>query len=346
MRRKKVKGEGRRAKEERAENSDATSSSSASSSLPDARVTVSVVGAGRLGTALALALSACGYSIASVVARRASSARRAASLLGAQTQALAASRLSELPPADILFITTPDDAIAATASRLAETLQTETRETGSASVRARARTPRVALHASGALSSDMLAPLRACGFHVGSMHPLIAVSDASAGAESLRRAFYCTEGDARAVRAARNLVRSLGGQSFTVATGDKALYHAAAVMTSGHTVALFDLATELLAHCGLAPALARRALLPLLDSTLDNLSAQSIPARALTGSFARADAATIRQHLAALRAQTDRTALHAYALLGQRSLHLAEQNGADAAALREIRRALDEVFKD
>jgi predicted short-subunit dehydrogenase-like oxidoreductase (DUF2520 family) len=293
---------------------------------------VAVVGAGRLGTALARALAACGYEVAAVVARRARSAERAASLVGPRTRALSAAQLTQLPPVKLLFITTPDDAIEATAARLALDVQRDV------------RTHRIALHASGALSSDALAPLRERGFHVGSMHPLIAVSEPLAGAESLRRAFFCIEGDGRAVAAARRIVRALGAQSFTIDTKDKALYHAAAVMTSGHTVALFSLAAELLARCGLTEARARRVLWPLLQSTLENLSTQT-PARALTGTFARADVSTVRKHLDALRAQPEGAALQAYALLGERSLRLAVENGADAASVKEIARALEEILR-
>ncbi|HVF50350.1 MAG TPA: DUF2520 domain-containing protein [Pyrinomonadaceae bacterium] len=295
---------------------------------------VAVVGAGRLGTALGRALAACGYEVAAVVARRARHAARAASLVGGRTQGLSAAQLSELPPVKIVFITTPDDRIEETAARLAETMKGDA-----------ATPPRVALHASGALSSDALAPLRARGFAVGSLHPLIAVSDATTGAESLRRAFFCVEGDARATVAARKIVRTLGARSFTIDTKDKALYHAAAVMTSGHTVALFALAVELLMRCGLTATNARRVLLPLLDSTLENLSTQT-PARALTGTFARADTSTVRRHLDALSALDDPTALRVYALLGERSLRLAAENGADSRALAGIARALDEILNN
>ena len=171
------------------------------------------MGAGRLGTALALALAACGYEVRALVARRAGHARRAVELAGVRALALPAARLAELPPSELLFIATPDDALAGVAERVAATARVG---------------GRVALHTSGALSSEVLAPLRAGGFRVGSMHPLAAVSDAAAGAESLRRAFYCVEGDAAAVAAARRVVRDLGGESFSIRTEDKALYHAAA----------------------------------------------------------------------------------------------------------------------
>lgn len=280
-----------------------------------------------MGTALALALASRGYEVAALVSRTRAGARKAAALVGLRAAALSAGRLDELPAVDIIFITTPDDVIAATAERLAEA-------TGPGGGRGR-----VALHTSGALASDVLSPLGARGFGVGSMHPLAAVSEARAGAESLGRAFYCVEGDARALRAARRVVRDLGGQSFSIRARDKALYHAAAVMTAGHAVALFDAAARLLASCGLTERRARAVLLPLLASAHGNLSGQT-PARALTGTFARADTETVRKHLAALRETGVPGALAVYTLLGELSLRLAEKNGADAAALDEIRSAL------
>jgi predicted dinucleotide-binding enzyme len=68
--------------------------------MPDAKrkqkTTVSIIGAGRLGTALAVALHARGYSIESLVARRAQKARYAAILLGGKPQVLAAKQLPSL----------------------------------------------------------------------------------------------------------------------------------------------------------------------------------------------------------------------------------------------------------
>ncbi len=317
-------------------------STSTKTQLPN----VAIVGAGRLGTALALALAAHGYQVNALVARRRSSAQRAARLFKhPQPIALDMRELAALPHAiDLLLITTPDDQIAATAARLAQSELARSNNASDAHAHnkhARKQNRCVVLHTSGALSSAELAELRACGFAVGSLHPLVSVSDARAGAESLSGAYYCVEGDGAAVRAARKLVRALAGHSFSIKPADKALYHAAAVLAAGHTVALFDLAAELLAHCGVTRAHARRALSPLTYSTLTNLLAAHDPARALTGPFARGDAATIRKSLAALGTLTDSAARNIYALLGAHALRLARTKGAHAA---EIEAALNSVL--
>ena len=285
------------------------------------------MGAGRLGTALASALGECGYEVRALVSRGAAGARRAAARAGVKTFALGAGELSRLPSVELLFIATTDDALSVAVASLASLPE------------ARAR---VALHTSGALSAEVLAPLRERGYRIGSMHPLAAVSEPRAGAQSLRKAFYCVEGDALAVRAARRVVRDLGGRSFTIASEGKALYHAAAVMTAGHVVALFDTALDTLRRCGLEKERAREVLLPLLQSTTENLSSQT-PERALTGSFARADAETVIKHMESLRGLRDSDALSTYVALGEHSLKLAERAGASRESVARVRRVLSKA---
>ena len=292
--------------------------------------TVSIIGAGRLGTALALALASRGYSVEAVVARRLSHAQMARKAL-AGGLALSENQLSELPASTLVLIATPDDVISSVARKLAKSQKEKSRH-------------RTVLHTSGALSSEVLKPLRDAGFYTGSLHPLISVSDSRSGAADLQASFYCLEGDQGAMRFARRIVRDLGGRSFTIDSGQKALYHAAAVMASGHMVALFDLATEMLARCGLDLAKARKVLLPLVESTVRNLSS-STPARALTGTFARGDLNTVKKHLDALISERQRDALAAYRLLGKRSLKLLEENGADTTLLKQIQKILDESPK-
>ena len=301
------------------------------------RPSVLIVGAGRLGTAMGLALKAKGYEIDVVVTRRLVAARQAARAFGPGTMALSAPQLLRfsarlqdcLNRCSLVLIATPDDSIARIAEQLAVIFKSK-------SVRSLRR---IALHTSGALSARVLRPLRSAGFATGSLHPLISISDSRSGSETLASAFFSVEGDPKAVRVASSLVRDLGGRSFRIDSRRKALYHAAAVTAAPNMTALFDIALEMLGRCGLSPQRARQVLLPLAESTLANLARQD-PAQALTGTFKRGDVATVEKHLAALKSANLPQALAAYVLLGQRSLSLVGRHHANRAGLDQIARIL------
>jgi predicted short-subunit dehydrogenase-like oxidoreductase (DUF2520 family) len=227
-----------------------------------------------------------------------------------------ATQIRSLPPADLFLICVPDDQIAGVALEL--------------SALNFGRAP-VALHTSGALSSDVLAPLRKNGWHTGSLHPLISVSDARG---SIRGAFWGVEGDPHATRIAKAIVRDLDGESFSIRSAEKPLYHAAAVMTSGNVTALFDVALEMLVECGLTRRTARRILQPLLASTVQNLETKN-PAQALTGTFSRGDVETVKRHLAALKKSGLTDALELYRLLGKRSLKMTKKHSRITQILSE-----------
>ncbi|HEV7475824.1 MAG TPA: Rossmann-like and DUF2520 domain-containing protein [Pyrinomonadaceae bacterium] len=293
---------------------------------------VSIIGAGRLGQALALGLQSSGYPILALVARRHQKAEKAVALLGNTVEtspplALATSRLVDLPSAALTIIATPDDVIEETAGRLAG-LQ-------------RGRAERTILHTSGALSSAVLAPLAEVGFQTGSIHPLIAVNDSASGAAAFSGTYFCLEGTRKAIKLARTIVDDLGGNSFTIKPESKALYHAAAVMASPHLAALFDLAISMLGACGLGRRDAQKVLMPLLESTVNNLKT-STPQQALTGTFARGDLATVRKHLSAMTENDVAQAIEIYKLLGLRSLQLAGKSGLDPERAKMIR----ELLKD
>ena len=279
---------------------------------------IAFIGAGRLGGALAFALSECGFEIAALVARNVSPAQEIARRITPPPPVFAADRLAEIR-ADVIFITTRDAEIAAAAHLLRENLTA----------------PAIVFHASGALSSEILRDLKNNGCAVGSLHPLISVSDWRRGAEQFAGAYFCVEGDAEAVAVGEEFVRQLGGKSFAVPTAYKTLYHAAAVMACGHLIALLDAAIEMLTTCGLPPDEARKVLLPLIKSTVGNLATQTA-AESLTGTFARADVPTFENHLATLRENASTEILEIYLLLAARSIPLAAEQGASAERLREI----------
>jgi predicted short-subunit dehydrogenase-like oxidoreductase (DUF2520 family) len=290
--------------------------------------TISVIGAGRLGTALSIALAQSGYRVEAIVSRSRARALRAALLVPSKPLALEYRVLDRLPQSQTVLIATPDGTIPEVSRRFAESVQGSNRG-------------RTALHVSGALPSTVLADLTLKGFSVGSVHPLVSVSEAVSGAQALRGARFTVEGDPRAQRVAREMVAAMGAKSFSIKTSEKALYHAAAVMSAGNVVALFDIATEMLSRTGLSQAQSRELLLGLLESTVRNLKAQK-PEKALTGPFARGDIETSSQHIAALKAASLYDASKTYVLLGKRSIDLARTQGLPEPAALELEQLLDD----
>ncbi len=288
---------------------------------------ISIIGIGRVGGALAIALTKNGFEVESLVARNKEDFEKIFDLIK-KPKLLLFEELKEID-SDVVFITTQDSKILNVARSLAQNLQNK---------------PFV-FHTSGALSSEILEDVKKIGCKIGSIHPLVSISDAILGAKRFEEAYFCVEGDDEAVKTAEKIVKNLKGKSFSIETKYKTLYHASAVTACGHLVALIDTAIEMLTKCGLKEKEARKILLPLIKSTIENLSTQTT-AMALTGTFARADVETLEKHLEILRENVSPEALEIYLQLGKRSTYLAEAQGADAEKLEKIRGKLSLAKKN
>jgi predicted short-subunit dehydrogenase-like oxidoreductase (DUF2520 family) len=276
---------------------------------------VSIIGMGRMGRALALSLPSAGYPLDRLFVRQ-----DGRSLPDELAKFAAKLDETERVDSDIVFITTRDNEIEAAASALAETV-------------ARGA---VVFHTSGSKSSAALEVLKRAGCSVGSLHPLVSVSDPSLGPERFAGSFFCIEGDDKAAAIGNEIAAALGGKPFSIDTKFKTLYHASAVTACGHLVALFDAAVEMMGYTGLSPEKAKEILLPLVSSTVDNLERQST-SEALTGTFARADSETFTKHIGALNEFGTDELLEIYLLLGERSLELASRQGVSAERIETLR---------
>jgi predicted short-subunit dehydrogenase-like oxidoreductase (DUF2520 family) len=231
--------------------------------------------------------------------------------------------LEPLPPdTSVLLLTVPDDVLPAMAHAVA----------------AQGPAPEgcAALHCSGALSGDVLAPLHAVGYRVGSLHPLQSIAHPVTGAERLAGSWFAVSGEPEAAAVARRLVASLDGTPLTIPVTRRPLYHAAAVVASNYLPVLLALAARLLVHAGAREEDAVSALLPLMRGTLDNIGEHGIAA-ALTGPIARGDVETVRLHLRMLPEREARL----YRDLGREAVALAEARGLDADSVAALRELLD-----
>jgi len=288
---------------------------------------ITVVGPGRLGGALALALSSAGFKIDSIVYR----SRRGVTALADQLDpSPSAVRIDELKEIDspIVIIAVQDEVIPETVRKLESSIVSSS----------------TVLHTSGSLSSDILSSLSEKGCAVASLHPLASVSSWNEGQHRFRGAYFCLEGDRKAVKIGRELVNKLGGHSITIDPAGKALYHAAALTAAGHVTALFDIAIGFMVKAGVGRQTARKMLQPLLAGVAQNLSHEDT-ARALTGTYARGDVGTMYRHLEALSSNASAEELMIYLQLAFRSIDLAEKAGTDSLKLTKMREAI-RVAKD
>ena len=242
------------------------------------------IGAGKVGTSLAILFKAAGYPVLGIASRRTNSAEQAGALAGVPV--LTAEEACR--KTDILFITTSDREI----PRVVEHLSTKQCY----------KNGQIIVHTSGAHPAALLSPAHKFGCRLLSFHPLQSFPPPSSALVNLRGTVFTLEGDAAVMDTARQLVRDLGGEPVIIQAAQKALYHAGACVASNYVVAVFHLALSLLQAAGFAPETARKALLPLLTGTTANLQ-KAWPAQALTGPISRGDMSTLSAHLASLNTQ-------------------------------------------
>jgi predicted short-subunit dehydrogenase-like oxidoreductase (DUF2520 family) len=272
-----------------------------------AKPTISIAGPGRLGSSLALALHAAGYRVTEIVYRSGPSAAAAKALAKKlKTRAVQSPSL-----ADVVFLAAGD-------SQLSEMVEQLSREDWRG---------KVAFHTSGALTSDLLAPLRRRGAAVGSVHPMM--SFVRGTTTSLRGASFGMEGEAKAIRAARAIVRDLGGHAFRVTKAAKPLYHAFGAFTSPLLIATLAAGERVGRKVGLSEREVHAAMRPIVEQTLRNYLEQGT-AGAFSGPMVRGDVETIRKHLRALQAVPEARA--AYVALVRSALRTLPVKNARAIA--------------
>lgn len=243
---------------------------------------VAIVGAGNLGTALALALRAAGYTIDALIARPRGEGLKRVRGLAKRVGARASNDLSDVR-AELIWLCVPDGEIGRTAESLARQFEWK---------------GRIAFHSSGALTSDELARLRRRGAAVASVHPLMTFVQGSR--PSLTGVPFAVEGDARAVGLARRLVKDLGGRAYLTRKEDKAAYHAWGTFASPLLTALLATTEQCAVLAGVNRKAARARMIPILQQTLANYAAFGA-AGAFSGPIVRGDVDTVKQHLRVLR---------------------------------------------
>ncbi len=283
-----------------------------------AQLDIGVVGAGRVGTALAVALSRAGHRVTGASAVSAASRQRVEEYLPG-TPVLEPAGV--IGAADLVLLTVPDDALAGLVSGLAAT--------------GAPLAGRLLAHASGRHGLAVLEPATRLGALPLALHPVMTFTGRPDDVDRIAGISFGVTAPPALRPAAEVLVLEMGGEPVFIAEQDRGLYHAALAGAANHLVTLVVQAADLLTRAGVAqPA---RMLGPLLSAALDN--ALRLDDAALTGPVARADADTVASHLDALRAAAPE-ALGAYLAMARltatRALAAGTLSPADAQRLLDV----------
>jgi predicted short-subunit dehydrogenase-like oxidoreductase (DUF2520 family) len=252
-------------------------------SSSDRHLTISIAGAGNLGSALALTLSSAQYPVKYIAVRASSTGRREAKTLANRIDARMVTLGREPLDSNIVWLTVPDDAIAAVALRLSKTQDWK---------------DRFVFHSSGALTSDALAPLHKRGARVASVHPMMTFVRGET--PEMAGVSFAVEGDAAAVRVARSIIEDLDASAFVIQKQKKVLYHAFGSFASPLVIALLATLEHVAEAAGVRRQDIKAIMTPLLWQTLRNYLKKDA-ASAFSGPLVRGDLATIEKHLAELK---------------------------------------------
>lgn len=281
--------------------------------------TIAVIGPGRVGTTLGLALAAAGYHVVAVAGRSAGNVDR---FVAAVPSAVPASAVAAARAAELILLTVNDDALVAVARDLA----------AADAVSARTRW----IHTSGRYGVAALRPITLAGGRVAACHPAQTVPTAK-HPDALAGCAWAVTAERANLGWARQFVRMVDGDPVDVAEAARTRYHAALAVGSNGTAAVVSLARDLLLAAGVrAP---ERFLGELVTRSAGNAARSG--AAALTGPVRRGDADTVAAHLADLRVALPE-AVPSYRALAELALAYARRAGLDERRAQAVQEILDQ----
>jgi predicted short-subunit dehydrogenase-like oxidoreductase (DUF2520 family) len=272
---------------------------------------LALIGCGKAGLSLCLALKSSGWDVAGCLSKTPESVSQGAQWLACDILG----SVAEIPPGAVIILGVPEGAFMEVDRQVA--------------VEDPHLKDRVILHLSGALPSGALKICRLRGASVGSFHPLMSMPDPLTGARRLRGATFAIEGRPAAVEVMRNMTQSLAGKNFILSPRGKTLYHASAVMASNHILALLADSQDMLEKAGADPVMAHEAFHQLVDGTVENFYSSGAVA-AITGPVERGDTRIVKNHLLALKRWP--VVRERYRVLALGVLDLARQRNPDRIA--------------
>lgn len=246
-----------------------------------ARLSVGVIGAGRVGTALGAALALAGHRVVAASGVSEAAHERVRARLGEHVPM--AEPADVLARADLALLTVPDDVLPGLINGLVAT--------------GAPLTGKLLVHTSGRYGVNVLSPATREGALPLALHPVMTFTGRPEDVDRLAAVSFGVTAPDPLRTVAEALVVEMGGEPVFIAEDKRGLYHAALASGANHLVTLVTEAAGLLRLAGVETP--DRMLGPLLGAALDN--GLRLGTAGLTGPVARGDAGTVAEHLAELR---------------------------------------------
>jgi predicted short-subunit dehydrogenase-like oxidoreductase (DUF2520 family) len=283
-----------------------------------------IIGGGRAGTSIGKNLQQSkSFSVKAVTCITVEEAKQSADFIG-NVEFISDNNMEALKYGNIILISTPDDIIESVADDISKSDDLQ---------------GKYFFHVSGSRPSTILEKVKKRGAFIGSIHPLQALPSFVEGAENLKTAYFCLEGDDEAVEISKKMVSEISNKYFTILSEYKALYHAAAVFASNFINATTFAAFSILKEIGIREDEIINIVLPLIKGTVNNIERLGF-IDSLTGPISRGDTKTIKRHLQGLE-NYDKERLLLYKALSKEAVKITEIRDKNIN-LKEI----NELIKD
>ncbi len=284
-------------------------------------LTVNIIGAGAVGQVLGHLLSKHNAAkIQGVVNRSILSTERAIQFIGdGQTYEF----IADLPHADLIMLTVPDQQIEAVAQILA--------------LNQHLQPGAIVMHCSGALTSTCLQSLRPKNCTIASLHPAMSFKNPAKSVKQFMNIPCALEGDDAALDSITEVFSAIGASVYLIEPEKKAMYHIAAVFAANYPITLLQQAHACFLNAGLSPSQAKLVIDGLFQTVLENVQQAIEPRYALTGPIQRGDVSTIQEHINALK--DDAKIQELYSKLAQETLAISLPGDS-------IRRDIMDILED
>ena len=287
---------------------------------------IGVIGAGNVGTALAVALDKSGYDVVSVASRTFASAVKLSDRVSNSKPELDTQKTVDV--SKVVFVTTPDDSILSVLNAL------------------KFRDGQLIIHCSGVSSlrlfEDANLPngvFRAC------FHPIQSFASINDDDDFFEHITIGIEGTSYIKEFLQKICADFGANFVELRPEDKSIYHLSGVLMGGLLSEYVAMCAELWVSFGLSREQGVKALLPMMKQVSNNIEKYGIP-NAVAGPFARGDVGTISKHIQAI-SKYKPDLLPFYCHLSMQGLQFVEEkNQLDSDVIHQMRNMLEEKLED